>query len=558
MTASERHTRAAGTQERDANGDRIPPMVHKHVVVSRQLVMVNAASSVLARLLNVFALIWVYQYLLARIPADEFAIYPTVMAVMVFAPFFFSFFTGGVSRYIISAYALDDKTRVEEIVSSIVPLLVLISLLFCALGALLAIFVDVVLVVPPQMVGDMQIMVALLVGSFAIQMALLPFGVGFHVRQRFVELNILWLARDTLRIVLVFALLTLDSPAVIWLVVSTVIADLMHLTAVTLRSRALTPELKFRIRAFRWPVARTLVSFGIWTTLGRLAAMLYINAGVLVLNRFGTAQDVTLFYLAASLFQQIQGMISFARQPLQPSLVAMHALADRERLRRAAVRGATYGLWAALIVACPLAIFASQFVTLVMGPSFADGAVVIVLLMAVFVFNQPAGLLPMIAVATGQVRTFNVAAFISTALGFLAMVVVAGPLGLGAAGTAGAILAVSAAAQLVYFWPLNFRLTGMTRTVFVREVLCRGLAPAFAGSLVWLIAATTMDATGWVSLAVAVATGGVVYGATLLACLDGGDRKLVRMVWHKLRGRSRQVTVDPAGGPAIAQIKGLS
>ena len=65
-----------------------------HVVISKRLVVTNAVSAVLVRLLNVFLLLWVYHYLLARISPEQFAVYPVVMAMMLFAPLFFSFFTG--------------------------------------------------------------------------------------------------------------------------------------------------------------------------------------------------------------------------------------------------------------------------------------------------------------------------------------------------------------------------------------------------------------------------------------------------------------------------------
>ena len=82
---------------------------------------INSASSVLAKIVNMTVLLWVYQYLLKRIPAEEFAVLPVVTAIMVFAPLFFSFFTGGISRYVVEAYAKGDFERVTRIVSSIFP-----------------------------------------------------------------------------------------------------------------------------------------------------------------------------------------------------------------------------------------------------------------------------------------------------------------------------------------------------------------------------------------------------------------------------------------------------
>lgn len=504
--------------------------------------MVNAASAVLARLLNVFVLVWMYQYLLARIAPEEFAVYPVVMAVMVFAPLFFSFFTGGVARYVVSACALGDRMRVEEIVSSILPPLAIASAIFLAAGLAFAASVEDVLTIAPEMVADAQLMLSLLVASFALKTCLLPFGVGFQVRQRFVELNVLWLGRDVMKIAALFALVVWLGPAVLWVVVASVFADVVHTLVVTLRSRRLVPELAFRARAFRRETARTLFSFGLWTTLGRLATLLYTNGAILVLNRHGSAIDVANFYFGVALFQQIQSMIAFAREPLQPGLVAMHTLADRERLSRAALSGGRYGLWAAMIVACPLAIFAGDLVALIMEPAYAAAAVVLVLLMAILPFAQAAGLLPMIAVARAEVRGFNVAAFASSCAALAASLVAAAVLDLGAVGVAGALLLVTALAQLAWFWPLNLRLSGTSARAFARGVLLPGLLPALAGSAVWMPLDLVLHTPGWLGLASAAAAGGIVYLAVLFGCcLEDSDRRLALRLVDKLRGGAARV-----------------
>ena len=506
---------------------------HKHVVVDRMLVMVNGASSVGARLLNLFVLVFVYKYLLGRVTPEEFAIYPVVMSMMTFAPLFFTFFTGGVSRYVVAAYAVDDRPKVVEIVSSMTPLLLVWSTVFLIGGLILAQFVGPLLAIPPELAPMAALMMSLLVVSYAIQMVLLPFSVGFQVRQRFLAWNALWLGRDILRIVLLFAFLWLNSASVVWVVVATVAADIVHLIAITIGSTRMARDLKFRWRSFRWSTARTLVSFGLWTTLGRLAQMFYISAGTLVLSRFGTAVDVVNYYFAAALFQNISGLLTFARQPLQPSLIAMHSLADRTRLRRASIRGTAYGLWAALLVATPLAILSHDVVSLLLEPTYADAALVLVLLMAIFPFSQSAGLLPMIAVAMGEVRAFNVAALASTLAGFVAMLVAVLVFDGGAVGVAASLFAVTAVAQVVYFWPMNLRLVDLPARDFWGSA-ARGVMPALAGSLIWAPVAIYAPAD-WLALIIGGGAGGVVYMLVLvLFCLDPSDRALVQRIKDRL------------------------
>jgi O-antigen/teichoic acid export membrane protein len=222
-------------------------------------------------------------------------------------------------------------------------------------------------------------------------------------------------------------------------------------------------------------------------------------------------------------------MVGVARQPLQPALIAMHSLGDDVRLAGASRRGGRYGLWAALMVACPTMVFASDFAVLLLGESLADAPTVILLLMSVFFFNQPAGLLPMIAMARGEVRRFNQLALASTLACFLLMVALVQGLGLGALGAAVAIAVGTALTQVLWMWPLNLRLSKITPADFVRHVLLPGFAPALVATFVWIgFAMTYRPITSWLELLLVPVPGVAVYTATLaLFCLDDTDHRVL-------------------------------
>jgi len=510
---------------------------HTHVAVSRSLVAVNAASSVVARLVNVVGLIWIYQYLLARISVEEFALYPLVSALMLFAPLFFSFFTGGISRYVVASYARNDKDDVVVIVSSMLPVLALAGLAFLVCCGLLALNLERVFVIPENMLVSARVMLLLLATSFAIQMIALPFGTGYHVRQRFTELNLLLIVRDAAKLLLMYGFFVWLWPGVFWVVVATVVADIGCLAVVTARSRVFVPELRFRLTAVHWLRARAMVAFGMWTTLGRLAAILYVSSGTFLLNAAGTAADVTAYHLGAACFQHLQSMVGVARQPLQPALIAMHSLDDDRRLAATSLRGGRYGLWAALVVACPMAVFASDFAVLVLGEPFANVAVVIVLFMTTFFFSQPAGLLPMIAMARGDVRRFNQLALISSLICVsLLAALVFGPR-LGALGAALAIAVGTAVTQVLFMWPLNLSLSKASVSEFGRRVLAPGLAPGLVATIVWLgLAARFRPIETWIELLVIAAPGVAIYVTTLaLFCLDVDDRRMLRNALSSFR-----------------------
>lgn len=506
-----------------------PPIEHKNVVVSKRLIAINSASQVIARILNITILLWAYQYLLQRISAEEFAVLPVVTALMVFAPVFFSFFTGGIARYVVEAYARGDNDRVAAVVSSIVPPMIMLTALFGAGGILFALNIEHVLNIAPQMIGDARIMAILLILGFCFQMAALPFSIGHQVQQRFVELNLLGVARDAIRIVLLLSLLLGIGPQVIWVVVATFVSEAAFNLAVLYRSRVLVPELRFKASRFSVAQAWELTNFGLWTTLGRMGTMLYANAGTLILNLFGTPVDVTSYHIAATLFRQLDTLVNLAVAPLQPVVTAMHALNDAERLKSTMLSAGRYALWAALAIATPLSIFAGPFVDLYAGAEYQIAGLAIVILMLNFLSTAPTVILAMVSIATGRLKPFFLPAFLMQVAGFLMMLGFSKYAGAGVIGITAALAAITILGQVLYFWPLNLKLGVMEVGEFIRRTLLPGMLPALIGGVVWVGIAWIMPPQTWIALFLSGACGGVVYLAALAAfCLQPDEQDFAR------------------------------
>ena len=467
-----------------------------------------------------------YQYLLKRIPPDEFAVYPVVTAVMVFAPLFFTFLSGGIARFVMDAYAKGEFEEVSRIVSSILPMLAAAATVFLVAGLFFAGNIERILNVAPQMIGDAQLMMGLLIASFALQMVMQPYVIGYQVRQRYVELSLLAVLRDLIRIVLLLILLLGISSDVIWVVIATVISEIVYLAVTVVRSRRMVPELRFKRSLFAMKRAWDLMSFGLWTTVGRLGTVMYTNAATIVLNLYGSAVDVTGFYIAASFYGQLHGMIQTAAVPLQPAITGMNALEDRGRLTSTVLRGGRYALWVSLIVATPMALYADVFIELYLGAKFSITAMVLVLFMIIFPFTQPTHLLGMTAMAMAQVRAFFLPAFLFQLLGLVLMIIFAVYLSMGATGVTLALAGITIGSQIFYFWWLCLKLIKIDFSSFVKRVLIPGWSPALAGLVVWTGLEILRPPDSWFLLGLYSSLGAVVYVGVLLGfCLNENERR---------------------------------
>lgn len=77
--------------------------IPSRVEISKKLVLINSASSLVTRMLSISVLIWLQQYLLKRITPEEYSLLPVLYSVMMFAPLVTTVLTAGLGRYIVEA-----------------------------------------------------------------------------------------------------------------------------------------------------------------------------------------------------------------------------------------------------------------------------------------------------------------------------------------------------------------------------------------------------------------------------------------------------------------------
>jgi len=356
------------------------PSMASRIEISKRLVMLNTASAVLARTINVSVVVWLHAYLLRRISPGEYQLLPLLTSIIFLLPLFTSVLTSGLGRFVMAAYAQGDDRGVTQIVSTMLPLLSAAGGLLLTGGLVLAWHVDVVLSVPPERLWDARIMMALLVFSAATKPPLTAFSVGFYAQQKFVLCNVIGVGSELLRVFVLFVLLFGVSTRVLWVVVANVAAELAASGVMLVLSRRMIPALRFRRREIRWERARELVAFGGWSSLGMLAYRLRETVVLMILNRAkmpmdaAAYMDLAIFNIGSLGRRQIDTWTDVMAGPLYPVVTGMHALAEKDRVRSIYLRGGRLALWLMLLVVPPqVPLHSVACVDSVSGPAGPEG-----------------------------------------------------------------------------------------------------------------------------------------------------------------------------------------
>ncbi|MBM4027338.1 MAG: hypothetical protein FJ280_18315 [Planctomycetes bacterium] len=523
--------------------------------ISKRLVLINTASGILAKTLNVSVVLWLHQYLLRRISPEEYSLLPLLMSMIVLLPLVTSILTAGLGRFVLTTYAQGDDRGVTQIVSTMFPLLLAVALVILAGGGTLAWHVDKVLRVPPERLGDARIMMALLVFSAALKPPCTVFSVGFYVQQKFVLYNLISVGNEILRISLLFVLLFGFGTRVLWVVVANVTAELVLTTTMVVMSRRMIPALRFRAQEIQWERARELVSFGGWSFVGHLACRLKETTVLLMLNRFA-APDVAVFSLGILGRRQISLWTDVIAGPLYPVVTGMHALGAKERIRHIYLRGGRLALWMMLIVGLPAAIYAPPIIRLYAGQGYIEAAVVMVFILASLPTTGGTWMIWQVANALGRVREIGLS-ILATELAVVMVTwgMVHG-LGWGATGVALTAGIFGIAYDVLFLWPLGLKLAEVRFGTWVRQTLIPGLTPGCVAGVVWAGLAVWLVPDTWLELALCILSGTICYMAVLLGCcLEPKDRDdLARVLVRMREFRQHRWPVRRHGSKEVSHV----
>ena len=500
--------------------------------------ILNSASGLAERIVNLLLQVWLYQYLIKRITPEEYSLYPVVTALLVFIPPVMAVLTSGLARYAVEAYTRGDHLRITEITSTIFPVLLGAGLVLALLGTVLTRYLDHVLNIAPRQLSDARLMVLLLFGSLALRFILTPFGVGLYVCQRFVILNALNLLQTLFRLALLFALLLGVSARVIWVVVAGVTADMALMLIITGLSIWFLPALKFRPGRFRGDLLSKLLGFGVWNTVGSIALLIRKSSDFLILNRFATPVDVGAFHLASLPDNNIDNFIAKMNEPLQPHMVALHTGGQSTAMQDLYSRGGRYCMWAALIVTTPLIVFRQEIWSTYLGARlavFAEIPLVMTLLLARYWLEGPVYYLGMVAYAMNRVRPLAILMMSQSILNVAITIYLVHSLHMGAVGSAlGTLIAVIVWDPLV-MWRFSLKLLGLRFATWCHATVWKGVLPAIMSALFALAWRHWMQPGTMAELLVAVAAITLVYILTLIAfCLDNDEAVFLNRLFLRI------------------------
>ncbi|MFW5879273.1 MAG: lipopolysaccharide biosynthesis protein [bacterium] len=511
------------------------------VPISKGLLLINSLSGVAAKVINLLLLLWLQQYLIRRIPTEEYSLYPVFVSISMFMLTAKAVFTGGIARYLIAARANNDNQRITEIASTTFVLNSSIALFIFIIGLPVAFSIENFLKIDPEYYRDARIIMALVLTSFCLKLAFATFESGLIVEQRFVTINIINVSMTVLRLLLLFIFVVGVSPRVLWVVIATEAANMTSLLLFGIMSKKHIPALRIKLNKIRKKTVKAILSFGVWSFVGQLANRIRTAADPIILNQMAGSFTVTIYYIGSLIPRNIYQIVQHATQAILPSLTAMYETGQGDKLSRTYIRYGRVLTWILLFVGLPFMVLHREIMSLYAGSEYAKaGTVLLILLIAEAIEQSYSGVVKL-AIASAKMKTLSILSLITQAFNLTLTLVLVGFFKYGAVGAAASTLITRIALEYWVFSIYGAKLAGVTYLRWFKGAFLRGIIPFIVGIPVMMLLKRVWIPENWLHIFLQACIGIIVYLIVMIGFSAGrADRKDMKRLINWIRSKMKK------------------
>jgi O-antigen/teichoic acid export membrane protein len=429
-----------------------------------------------------------------------------------------------VGRFVARYLALNDEQNVNRTASTAFAMLACAGIIAFLLTLAVAVFLFDAFNVEPQYetAGRLALMLAGLNMSCA-----LPLGVFSSVliaMERYdVSSGVTVVGEVTRGAMVVWALR--HGYGLVTLAFIALTITLVQYAAMALFAKRLYRPLKIGIAHVNWRGCRNLLGFSIYRFIWTVANQLIFYSDSIVIGIFLGAAAITPFAIASALINYGRNIVSLLTDTLYPVAARMDSRNDTAGLQQLLVLGTRMALLVTLPLCFGLLFLGRQFITLWMGPQYADSAVILMVLTIPQFgsMSQYASAL----VLTGMARHRALAYIaLAEAVANVALSVVLvqrmGLIGVAWGTVLPHLITTTIIVPIYTLHVVKLDPAEYLRQVYLRPALCA--LPLLVLGYMWL----GVEHTSWPRLASQAIAMCVVFGlASFFYCLDRGQRALI-------------------------------
>ncbi len=435
---------------------------------------------------------------------QRFGIWSLLDSILAYLMLFDLGVAASVVRYVARFEATQDRERLNRIFSTSICIFAVAGAGALVIALAIAFSGAGLLRIPSELMTEARWMLVLLGANLAIGLPLSVFPAVLDGLGRYPAKTAIRTACLVLKVPVFLAVLRADGKLIelAWAITA---CNLVEHAALVLAARRYLPELRFRLALADRETFRTIRGYSLDAFLAMLAGRISFQTDAIVIGAFLAPRYITFFAVAARLVEYAKNSLRALTTVLTPAVSALEAQGHDEAIRQVLLNSTRYVLWLILPIQIGLLILGKPFLSLWLGPEYADTSyrvlVILALPLALTLSQSVSG---RILYGTGQLRWFARATMAEALANLLLSVALVRRLGIeGVAwGTTIPNVVFNLAVAVYICRTLHVGLGTYARRSFLSPV-----AAACLLAIAWVAAATWIPLTSWAALVLTGACG---------------------------------------------------
>ncbi len=278
---------------------------------------------------------------------------------------------GAVTRYVAKFHTEAAHERASNVASSAMLIFSTLGMVVILASLFLAAFVLERFQIPPNYLGAARIVVVIIGLNIATSLVNGVYGGVLVGLQRFDLTNGIEIVNNVLRAAAIVVFLQMGY-GIVTLALIQLGFTLARLAASVWLARRLYPELRINYGHADGSGIRLIFSFSVFSFLLHVSGSLIYASDNVVIGAFLPVSAVTFYAIGGNLAEYTRTLVSGISQTMTPLASSTDAKKDHKLLEKVVLFSSRAGTMAVLPIALTLTIRGSTFVSLWMGPQYAE------------------------------------------------------------------------------------------------------------------------------------------------------------------------------------------
>lgn len=228
-------------------------------------------------------------------------------------------------RFVSISYMKGDKSLANKYFSSVFFSNLFFAGVIFVLATFFLIYIDVLLDVPPELLGDVRLLFGLLVLNSMLGLVTGEFGVATFIKNRLELSSIRNVIADFLRAAILLIAFSCFAPHVWYIGLSGMVLTVYTVIWNIKYRNRLTPDLRVNIRNFDFCKVKELILSGAWNIVTKLSNILSQGLDLLFANIFVGAAAMGTFSISKAVPMMALGLMSAIAGVFAPQLTNYYA-----------------------------------------------------------------------------------------------------------------------------------------------------------------------------------------------------------------------------------------